>query len=170
MKTVSIIKYQVSRGQVLIIGIIFLAVVLIISASLFSRVADFLRFGSNSVIREQATHLADGGVDYVVWYLNENLGNNPPANAEITLGTVGTFKYTIQNKGSNTNVRTVTSTGYIPNAANPRAQRTVKVDIATDSQGVSFRYAVQTGTGGVDMANSSIINGNVYSNGSITGS
>ena len=35
-------------------------------------------------------------------------------------------------------------------------------------QGTSFRYAVQVGSEGVDMSQSSTINGNVYSNGNIT--
>ncbi|MBI2012616.1 hypothetical protein HYS90_01670, partial [Candidatus Curtissbacteria bacterium] len=36
-------------GQILIIAVIFLAVILILSGSLFSVVTNFLRFGSNSV-------------------------------------------------------------------------------------------------------------------------
>src|SRR3990167_6759005 len=78
-------------GQMMIIAIIFLAVILILSAALFTSVAGFLRFGSNSILREQATHLAEAGVDYAIWQLNETAGSfNPqPPNDEFALGTTG---------------------------------------------------------------------------------
>jgi len=55
------------HGQILIVTIIFLAVIVNLSTSVFSRVASYLHFNSSSALREQAVHLAEGGVDYAVW-------------------------------------------------------------------------------------------------------
>ena len=50
------------RGQMLVIALIFLAVVMILAASLFARTAGFLRFGSRSIGQEQALNLAEAGI------------------------------------------------------------------------------------------------------------
>lgn len=151
------------RGQVLIIAIIFLAVILILSATMFSKVSSFLRFGSISAQASQATALAEAGVDNTVWLLNKNAGSCPAAcTAETALGTVGTFIVTIQNKSAN--LKTITSTGYIPNSTSPKQKRTVKVDVGINNQIIEFNYAVQVGTGGVNLGQSAQISGSVYSN------
>jgi len=161
--------WKLKSGQVLIIAIVFLAVILIVSASLFSRVADFLRFGTNSIIREQATHLAEAGVDNAIWQLNETGDNciSPYCGSEQVLGS-GSFIVTVADKSPI--LKTITSTGYIPNATSPKSKRTIKTDVYVDSQSIGFGYAVQVGGDGVDMRNSSVINGTVYSNGNIVGS
>jgi len=170
---VSNVKCQVSsvkcqKGQVMIIALVFLAVVLIIASSLFTRVADFIRFGSNSVMKEQATQLADAGIDYAVQRLNDLAGAYPDLDGEGTdTQTLPTGQVAIEVENKSQNLKTITATGYIPNSTNPRAKRTVKVDVYS-GQGTSFRYAVQVGSEGVDMSQSSTINGNVYSNGNIT--
>lgn len=156
-----------NSGQVMIFGIIFMAVILILAASLFERTTNFIRFGSTSVLKEQAGSLADAGVDYTVWYLNKYAGANPSPTPQ-PVGSSGEFIVSVQNKTSA--LKTITATGYIPNATNPKAKRTVKVDALIDSDLISFHYAAQVGIGGVNMQNSSTINGTVYTNGSITGS
>src|SRR3972149_1736228 len=160
--------YPLKEGQVMIIALVFLAVVLIIASSLFTRVADFIRFGSNSVMKEQATQLADAGIDYAVQRLNDLAGAYPDLDGEGTdTQTLPTGQVAIEVENKSQNLRTITSTGYIPNSTNPRAKRTVRADVYS-GQGTSFRYAGQVGNEGVDMSQSSTINGNVYSNGSIT--
>lgn len=163
-----LLSVKCQNGQMLIIAIIFLAVVLILSASLFGRVASFLRFGSNNTLREQATNLAEAGVERTLWQLNQTAGVCSDCQDERNIGSTGTFKVTITNKTSS--LKTITATGYIPNSTSPKAKRTIKVDTLISAATISFRYAVQVGAGGVDMENSSTINGTVYSNGNITGS
>lgn len=161
-KTVNREPITVNRsGQVLIIAIVFLAVVLIISATMFSRVANFLRFGTTSVIREQATHLAEAAIDKAIWQLNETAGSYS-GEANTPLGTIGTFTVTITSKTSS--LKTITATGYVPNATNPKAKRTIKVDTLISTAITSFNYAIQVGTGGLTMGNNAVINGSVYSN------
>ena len=158
---VSSVKCQ--KGQMMIIAIIFLAVILIISAALFTSVAGFLRFGSNSILREQATNLAEAGVDYAVWQLNETPGDCPDCGTEKSLGT-GIFITSIEDKPAS---KEIISTGYIPNQDSPRAKRTIKVKATVTTTSVSFRYGVQVGYGGLRMHNNATISGNVYFNGSI---
>ncbi len=47
--------------------------------------------------------------------------------------------------------------------------RKVKTILKPGTVGVSFYYGVQVGEGGLDMGNNAIVNGNIYSNGNITG-
>src|SRR3990167_4862524 len=156
------------RGQVLIIAMVFFAVILVLVAALFTQVGSFLGFGSRGRMAEQATALADAGVERALYMLNANAGAYYGDLTELPLGTTGTFFITVTDKGPN--LKTIVATGYVPNSLDPRAQRTIKVDAVVTSQNISFRYATQVGAGGVDMKNSSTINGTVYSNGSITGS
>lgn len=52
---------------------------------------------------------------------------------------------------------------------NNNTVRKVEVLVST-GEGVAFTYAMQAGNGGFDLSGGSIINGNVYANGDITGS
>src|SRR3990167_11427818 len=157
--------YLLKRGQVMIIALVFLAVVLIIASSLFTRVADFIRFGSNSVMKEQATELADAGIDYATQRLNDLAGAYPDADGAGTdTQTLPTGQIVIEVVNKSQNLKTITATGYIPNQSSPRAKRTVKADVVIDSENIAFNYAVPGGTGGVEMENSATINGTVYSN------
>ena len=155
------LSVKCQNGQILILAMIFLTVILILASSLFSRVASFLRFGSNSILKKQAIALADAGVDRALWQLNETAGAYS-GETNTALGTTGTFTVTITNKTSS--LKTITSTGYVPNATNPRGKITIKTDVLISSTSISFRYAVQVGTGGISMANSATVNGSVYSN------
>lgn len=153
-------------GQMLIIGILFMVVILILSASLFSRVANFVRFGSNNIMRDQATALAEAGVEKALWQLNETVGAYT-GEADTAVGTTGTFTVTVTDKAQN--IKTITATSFVPNSTDPKAKRTIKVDAAIDNEQIAFNYAVQSDTGGFTMGSSARVNGNVYSNGNITG-
>lgn len=163
----SVYSERMRGGQILILGIAFMAVVLILSASLFSRVSHFIGFSATSVSREQAANLAEAAIDKALWQLNQTAGAYT-GETNTQLGSVGTFSISIANKSAN--VKTITATGYVPKSINPTATRIIKVDAVIDTTQIAFRYAVQVGSGGLSMANSSIINGSVYTNGNITGS
>lgn len=160
------LRFQVSSlklksGQVLIITIIFLTVILILSTSLFTRVTSFLRFGSNSIMREQAVNLAEAGIDKTLWQLNQT-GGTYSGETNTAVGTTGTFTVTVADKSPG--IKTITATGYVPSANAPKEKQVIKVDTSISTSVIAFRYAVQVGTGGVNMSNSASINGNVYSN------
>jgi len=150
-----------SPGQILIVGIVFMAVILILSAALFSRVTSFIRFNSNDITREQATNLAEAGVEKALWQLNQTAGSYP-GETDTSLGTTGTFTTSIQPKTST--LKTITATGYVPNSTNPRAQRTIKADVGISDTIIAFNYGVQVGTSGLSMGQSSQVVGSVFSN------
>lgn len=154
------------KGQILVVAIIFLAVFLVLAASLFARTAGFLRFGAISVQKEQATNVAEAGIDKALWQLNQTAGSYS-GETDTALGTTGTFTVSVVDRGQN--LKTVTSTGAIPNATNPRAKQTIKVDVLISTEQIAFNYATQTDNGGLEMNSNAVINGNAYTNGNIVG-
>lgn len=69
-----------------------------------------------------------------------------------------------------TNILTVGDTREITSEGNVQAHiRRVKTVIKKTATSVDFHYGVQVGQGGLDMGNNARVNGNVYSNNSITG-
>lgn len=153
-------------GQVLVLVLIFLIVILVTTLSIFSLVSFFTRNSSQGYFSEQALHLAEAGVDKAVQSLNEQ-GSSYTGESNTSLGD-GVFTVTISDVSFG--VKEITSTGYIPNYASPQSKKKVKVRVTTGTANISFRYAVQVGTGGLDMSNSATVHGNIYSNGNITGS
>lgn len=151
-------------GQIIIISLIFLAAAAILSSTLFGRTAQFLRFGGNSLRNVQAQSLAEAGVDYAIWKLNKTAGAYSGDSQTLS---VGSFAATVTTKS--VSLKTITSTGFVPDSTSPRAKRTIKVDATINSASIAFRYAVQTGSGGVSMTNNTTINGTIYTNGNITG-
>ena len=119
-------------------------------------------------MEQQAINLAEAGVDYATWRLNKTAGNFYGDGTEVAVGTTGTFFVTVEDDGPN--LKTIRSTGYVPDFTNKRKQAAVEVQVALGDEIINFNFAVQAGNGGVTMANSATINGNVYSNANITGS
>jgi Tfp pilus assembly protein PilX len=148
------------QGQIIIVGIIFLSVVLILASTLFGRVSSFMNFSATSIINEQATNLAEAGLEKAFWQLNQTAGSYT-GETNTLLGSSGTFTVSIVNTAPN--LKIITSTGYVPNAANPKSKRTIKVEAIIDNAQISFHYAVQVGGGGLTMSNNSTVNGSIYS-------
>jgi hypothetical protein len=142
--------------------------ILILLASGFGlAVAVFSMMGHNSILigieinRERALQLSEAGVNRALFELNRNA--NWTGVGETTLG-AGSYEVIVTNLGAS---RLVEARGYIPSRQAPRASRAVRV-IMTHSPGAdSFRYGVQTGTGGLEMSSNAVVHGNVYSNANI---
>lgn len=154
------------KGFSLLLAIIVVAAVLIYATSQFDRVKNFVRFGNNKVLYAQAQNLAEAGVDYALWQLNKNAGNWYSSGSEVAVGSNGAFFVTVVD--TSPNVKTIQSTGYIPNSTNPRAKAAATTQAVISGQTVAFNFAAQVGTGGVIMNQSSQVNGNIYSNGNIS--
>lgn len=146
-----------------------LSVILILAAALFSRVAGFLRFGSNTILREQAMYLAEAGLEKAIWQLNETTGSYSGETNTYLPGypdDIGQFSVSVST--INPSLKTITATGCVPKCQSPRAKVIVKSDAKITSTTISFGYAVQTGDGGITMYDNSEINGTAYSNGNIS--
>lgn len=153
-------------GYVIIMGLIFLVVLMVLTAALLSQTEFFLKFTSRNTLDEQALNLAEAGADVAIW--NINLSPSTYTGEANTQMGPGTFTVSVTPKDSTT--KTITATGYVPNFAAPKAKRSVRLDVFfDDSTPIPLNYAIQTGNA-VQMGSGSTINGSVYSNGPINAS
>ena len=161
---------RMRQAQIFIILLILMFVILILSTSLFSRLGIFIRSGDQSVINDQATILADGGVDWAIRQLNILSSYAGTTNPPLPLANYGEIEVTVDT-GSPT-LKNVTSTGYIPSKANQRAKRTVKTQVTVTTANYNFPYAVHgTQPGSTNTAvtlSSSTVTGNVHSNSKVS--
>lgn len=141
-------------------------VMLILTVAILSfSTAEYLN-SSTTYKKSQAVNLAEAGVDYTIKQLTDNPNYTGTGASPISLGD-GEFETTVSGSGSS---RAITGTAYIPNKANYKQKKVVKLSLTTTSDSISFHYAVQIGNDGITMYSNSVINGNAYSNGNITGS
>ena len=151
-------------GQVIVIVIAALGVVLFSVLFIIAGSQLYFQNASYSLDAEMATSLAEAGVDKALQSINRS-GGSYTGESETSLGS-GSFSVTVSVLDAANKV--VESTGYVPNKAHSRAKRTIKIT-ASRGVGTSFVYGVQVGEGGLELGNSNVITGSVYSNGSITG-
>ncbi|HEY5601240.1 MAG TPA: hypothetical protein VIK81_04110 [Patescibacteria group bacterium] len=156
---------HVRSGQAAILAIVFLAVIVILIGSLYSRLGNFLFSGQSTIEKEQVLHLAEAGIDKAIWELNRT-GGGYTGETDTSFG-AGTFTTEVTTIDSST--KKIESTAYIPNSTNQKRRKKITVRARLSSTNVSFLYGVQVGAGGLTMANNTTITGNVYSNGSIRG-
>ncbi|MDE2021500.1 MAG: hypothetical protein KGI71_01055 [Patescibacteria group bacterium] len=156
---------MLSRGYVLILTLVFLGIFFAAGAAYLNFITSAAQSARYRVESAQALAIAEAGIDEAVYQLNNSEGYTGETNT--VLGN-GVFTVVVSNTSTNTDRLTVT--GYVPNATNPVAIKTVAVLVGLDTSVVSFHYGVQIGAGGVTMGNGSQINGNLFSNGSISGS
>lgn len=144
------------------------AVLIILVVGGFAAVLTGTLLSDSTIVRRttfetEARQLAESGIDHAIWCLNHLTECGGSFTGEAVEQGSGAYTTTVEVNGSD---RIITSTGRV----NGR-ERSVRVR-ASDraaSTGVTFNYGVQVGIGGLTMANSSQITGNVYSNGSIAG-
>lgn len=158
-------KHSNQQGQILILGIVIMAILFTMSASLWGYTHIQVKASRQAVERSQALQLAEAGIDKAIAELN--LDSNFNGESAVAFGP-GEFTTTVATVDSNN--KTITSTGFIPDSSNPTSEVTVKMNVSIDLSEVSFNFGVQVGEAGLSMGNNSSIIGNVYSNGSVTGS
>lgn len=151
------------KGQVFLLAVVILFIVLVGTLILFNNSLTFSQDSRYSIESLQATHLAEAGIDKAVAALNASpaLYSGEP---ESFLGP-GSYSVDISPKDSVTYI--VAATGYIPDKTQPKAKRTVKIEVSKGT-GIAFNYGVQVGDGGLIMKPSSEVRGSIYSNGNIT--
>lgn len=158
--TIQLSSYPTFRpGQLYLILLIFLFVMTLFLTGLHSRLGYYIGFSRNSLVTDQATALADGGVDLSVNKINANPGY--PGDETLTLQTGQVKIYPVQDLGSS---KRVTSEGCIPNCTQLTAtKRKAIVEIAKESVPISFPYPVHgtnsaSGVNSINL-NSSIVDG-----------
>lgn len=149
----------------MIFALIMSGIIMLVTTSFFGYFGASVHAERYALASAQAQALAEAGMDEAVYELNQNAsytGEN---------GTVlGNGVFTVSVASVNGNTKSVTVTASVPNAANPTATKVVKANVSINSSIVSFRYGVETGQGGVLMNNGSAIHGNLFADGSVSGS
>lgn len=150
------------KGQILVFALGVLVLIIITTILLISSAFTYSASSKYSIESLQATHLAEAGIDRAVAALNKTAGAYN-GESETPLGG-GSYSVTVTSIDASNKI--IESTGYIPNKANPKSKRTIRIQISK-GDGISFNYGVQVGDGGLELRNTAVVNGSVYSNGNI---
>src|ERR1035437_3965170 len=148
------------KGQMLIFVFVALGVVLFTVLFIVSGSQIFYQNSNYSYNAESAQTIAEAGVDKAIASLNKT-GGSYNGETETVLGN-GSYSVVVTNKDAANKILLVT--GYIPNKAKAKTQRTVQIQAST-GVGIAFNYGLQVGAGGLCMGNGATLNGTIYSNG-----
>lgn len=153
-------KYaKVNGGQVVILSVVTLVLIgILVVSGLVSPTVRESKIASDNVMSKQSLFLSESGVEDAYYRVRTNKTIASPTTIVIENHSATT---TIVDSGEQ---KIISGQGDVLNR-----DRTHEIVIAKGA-GVSFNYGVQSGSGGFTMANNSSVIGNVYSNGSITGS
>ncbi len=151
------------RGQILLAALTISFLVLLAAVAVVSYAAVNYRLVKRSQFISQTLGIAEAGIEHAIRQLN--LNSTYAGETNQPLGD-GVFTITITGSGP---LRTIESYGCLPNCANPRAEKRIRVQAALSSTSVQFFYGVQVDSGGISMGNNARINGNVFSNGNLIG-
>ncbi|MBU1177355.1 hypothetical protein KKH96_02820 [Patescibacteria group bacterium] len=157
---IKIIKTNKERGAALLLYIILIfSIILIIGAGLTSLTLNSLNITNNKIESIKSYYTAEAGIEDSLLRLNN----------EMQFSTLNTL--IIDNNSATTEIsdliggsRTITSEG---NADDKVRKLSVNYSITTSE--ISFFYGAQAGDGGITMGNNSVIEGNVFSNGNVSG-
>lgn len=151
-------KNKYEAGQAMMIATIFFLVISItIVFGLVGPIARQQKMSYQALTSRQSYFLAEAGMEDVVFRLKN--GTSVSSTEVLSLGgSSATTVTTDTGEG-----KTVVATGVVK-----QLLRKVESDLIL-GEGVAFHYGIQIGTGGFVLSNNAGVNGNVYSNGSISG-
>lgn len=149
-------------GSIFPLALIALTSTIIITIVLVSNSFTLKQSSRYSLNNLEATMLAEAGIDKAIASLNRS-PDTYNGEDETFLGN-GSYEVAITTTAQG--VKLIEATGYIPNKSNPKTRSQASVKISQGA-GVSFNYGIQVGEGGLELGNGNIINGSIYSNGSI---
>lgn len=138
--------------------IIIMTIALLIAFGVSALIFNSRKISRNSLKSAQAYFLAEAGAEDSIYRIIR--GKHYEANNSFSTS-AGGFEASITTEGGS---RIVMSKGVVSSLV-----RKVKVTLATNSTDVAFHYGAQVDKGGLQIQPNAKINGNVYSNGNITG-
>lgn len=148
-------------GHTLVLILTVLGVMLLLAMAGLTLVETGNAVVHRSYESKQALNLAEAGIDRAIQQLNTDPNYGGEANVPL-----GNGVFTIKITGSNS-LRTIDSTGFLPNSASPRVKQRLEVDVALHADRAQFFYGIQVDNGGMIMGNNATLTGNIYSNGNI---
>lgn len=126
------------KGQILPLVLIALGVVLFTVLFVVSGSQTYFQNAQYSYQVEQATAIAEAGIDKALASLNATWGSYS-GEVETLIGD-GSYSVTITEKVANTKILTVT--GYIPNKTNHKVAKTISIEVS----GSASTYSLVKGT------------------------
>jgi hypothetical protein len=169
-------RFRLDRhGQVLLLATVLLAVVLGLVGAFVTYLGGVRKATNVFSARAAARQAAQAGIEKALWCLNQSSGTNCggtfgsdfAGETDVAVGSGGFYTTTVATL--NSSLKTITSTGSYPTAANPTSRVTLKADATITTTSASFFYGVQTGNGGFELGNNANVQGNIYANGSVIG-
>ncbi len=154
-----------NSGYLVLFAVLFLALFMAAAASLLGYTTLNIKGVRQTYLKNQAVYLAQAGVDKAIHELNSNPNYAGEANTAIG---AGEFSVAITTVDATT--KRIVATGFIPDSGNPAQTKVIRATATINSSQVAFNFGVQVGAGGLSMSNNTTINGNVFSNGTISGS
>lgn len=161
-------------GSAIIIAIVFLSIILGAAVSLVNYTSISNQTTQSIDYYTEAKNIAEAGLEKALWCLKETVGTNcggtyGTSYAGETRVPFGNGEFTVTVTNININTKKVESSGFIPNAANPKKKVTLRTNIEISSTSVGLYYGMQIGAGGLDLSNNVTVNGNIFSGGTIDG-
>jgi len=151
-----------TKGQTLFAVIVFLGIIFILSVALLTYTINNRLVIQRKYNAIRAFNIAEAGVNKATWCLNHSDECGIGYTGENGNFGGGTYTVTVESTGDN---KIITSNGSIQNI-----NKTLRVTVTDQPTSIeaAFYYGVQIGAGGLIMDNNAGVEGNVYSNGSIT--
>lgn len=161
MNSIFLKKYFFRQGgfAALLATMVVMALILAVITSLSLITIIEQKISANTVHSAQAYYAAESGIEDSLYRLIKN--KNYAASSTLVVGE-GTATIAISDELSQKNI-------LVSGQKNNRFRK-LQIKLTAGSQGASFNYGAQVGSGGLFMDNNSLVQGSVYSNGSIQGS
>ena len=139
--------------------ILTISLVLVVSFSITIIIINENRIDKNLVLSAQSYYSAESGIEDALFRVMNGY-NYAAVNEDFDLGGSTVSQYITQN-GNSTIVKSVSS--------HQGNERKIETELIITTDDISFHYGVQVGEGGLVMGNGSSIDGNLYSDGSVSG-
>lgn len=168
-------RRKTHKGSALLLAVALLAVVMGLTASFVSYHSAVNKATRTYSARSTARQAAMAGIDKAIWCLNRAEGTNCGGTSgfdyigEANVQVDEESWFTTSVAAVTPNLKSITSTGYYPSAANPAATVVLRAEAIVSTSEASFHYGVQAGNGGFVMDNNAYVDGNIYANGDVLG-
>ena len=162
------------HGQILVFINVITSVLLIFSMAIVSLATSARQAEKIESLKIISKNIAEAAISKAIWCLNQSDGNNCGGSYgssysgenDMSFGG-GVFDISITMIDMRT--KEIQATAYYPSKIKILSKSIIKTRAATNIDTASFVYGAQVGEGGLEMGQSSTLNGSVYSLGDISG-
>jgi hypothetical protein len=164
-----------NRGYIIIIVNVLMTVLLIYATTLIRIVISSGQISKKTDLQTSVQNIAEAGIAKALWCLNQSVGTNCGGTFGSAFGGEtnaafggGVYDTVVTNITATT--KELETTAYFPNKTKPVSRIAVRTRASTDTEKISFIYALQSGQGGIHLGEHADVIGSIYSNGDVTAS